>query len=289
MQGAAYLIGSIYLPKVSKQFENASLTIEIVGEGTVYHADYLHISLTANSRLVLFSYSLNGFTERQPVLSLVASCTMLETISSIPFNRRCSSQECPDVAQVVTSASVKILPIGKAKTVLAKKSTGRTALAQNTPQATPTPELVPVATPTRTILRVTSQPTSAVSGKLPVGEMWIQNELGIRVKNTTYIPGCRGVLGFEMSIINLSGKEVKVDISGTDFSVSDEQGKVYSSEELWWQEGMSSEDCYPNQLSDFYLKSLKAGERKDIAIRVVLSRQSASAIFQITCLPMTNS
>lgn len=60
MQGAAYLIGSIYLPKVSKQFENASLTIEIVGEGTVYHADYLHISLTANSRLVLFSYSLNS-------------------------------------------------------------------------------------------------------------------------------------------------------------------------------------------------------------------------------------
>ena len=85
-----------------------------------------------------------------------------------------------------------------------------------------------------------------------------------------------------MSIINLSGKEVKVDISGTDFSVSDEQGKVYSSEELWWQEGMSSEDCYPNQLSDFYLKSLKAGERKDIAIRVVLSEQSASANFQIT-------
>lgn len=89
----------------------------------------------------------------------------------------------------------------------------------------------------------------------------------IRLKNPTFVPGCNGILGFEFTIINNTGGEIVTNISGLDFAISDNAGQSYS--DVWIREGSASESCYGNRLNRMEIRSMTAGQRIDIAVRVL--------------------
>src|SRR5439155_627050 len=67
----------------------------------------------------------------------------------------------------------------------------------------------PIIAPAPTIGLQTLSPTTvsntATGSILHPGESWYQDGMEILLDNPTFIPGCKGILGFEMTIINNSG------------------------------------------------------------------------------------
>lgn len=133
-----------------------------------------------------------------------------------------------------------------------------------TPTPTETPIPPPTAVPTSTS---TAQPDTQPGTILKPGDIWYQGGMEIRLKNPTFVPGCNGILGFEFTIINNTGGEIVTNISGLDFAISDNAGQSYS--DVWIREGSASESCYGNRLNRMEIRSMTAGQRIDIAVRVL--------------------
>jgi len=89
----------------------------------------------------------------------------------------------------------------------------------------------------------------------------------MRLKNPTFIPGCDGFLGFEMTITNNTGGEIVTNISGLDFSIADNVGQSYS--DIWFREGAATQSCYSSRLNRLEIRSMAAGQRLDLAFRVL--------------------
>jgi serine/threonine protein kinase len=159
----------------------------------------------------------------------------------------------------------------------------------------PTQPAAPTTAPTQPTI-VPAQPTlalaptsgsqivsSTASGSiLQPGETWYQDGMEMLVDNPTFIPGCQGVLGFEMTIVNNSGGELLANISGRDFAISDNIGQNYPASKVYWTQGSSSESCYSSSLEALNIRAMKPGERIDLAFRVVPIENQSSSQFHIT-------
>jgi len=137
----------------------------------------------------------------------------------------------------------------------------------NAPAPRPTS---PPALPTNASSLLTQPSTSpdTLAGTiLRPGEVWYQGNMEMRLRNVSFIPGCGGILGFEMSIANNTGGQLVVNISGSDFSVFDNAGRRYDN--VWWNYGRSSDGCYSNGLNRLNITAMTSGERLDLAFRVL--------------------
>jgi len=130
------------------------------------------------------------------------------------------------------------------------------------PSPTPRPTNTPTPTPSPT-----PQPDTTPGTILKPGEVWYQGGMEMRLKNPTFIPGCDGFLGFEMTITNNTGGEIVTNISGLDFSIADNVGQSYS--DIWFREGAATQSCYSSRLNRLEIRSMAAGQRLDLAFRVL--------------------
>lgn len=146
--GAVFVVGSVYRSPTETSFEEALLTLEITGGGTVIDADYMHTPLTPSKAVVLFGFSVAGLQKDSQVRFDLTN----PNEEALAFQAAFFSNDClADLAQ---------LPIGKIKVPLADEAgvSADVALAQNPqiPIATPTPiqqesglqKPKPTATPT---------------------------------------------------------------------------------------------------------------------------------------------
>ncbi len=123
-----------------------------------------------------------------------------------------------------------------------------------------------------------------INSLLTPGEIWTKNGLEIQLKSPTRLPGCDGLFGFELSVINASPNELLLDLVGEEILISDESSHVYALDEVWWRVGSQSDQCYSNSLSGLYVRAMKPGERFDVAIRVLGHAQSAPTSFKVRIL-----
>jgi hypothetical protein len=131
---------------------------------------------------------------------------------------------------------------------------------------TPRPSETPA--PTNTQVAVADQPDTAPGSVLEVGQEWVQNGMAMRLKSPTFAASCDGFLEFELTIQNNAGQELVVNINGNDFSLTDDQGRAYSNNDIWWDEGPSTTRCYGSTLDHLDLMTMTPGQRMDIAVRV---------------------
>lgn len=141
------------------------------------------------------------------------------------------------------------------------------------PSPTPKPSDTPTPSPSPTV------PPDTVPGTiLEPGEVWYQGGMEMRLKNPTFIPGCNGILGFEITLVNNTGGEIVTNISGLDFSIADNVGQSYS--DVWISEGAATQRCYSTRLNRMEIRSMAAGQRIDLAFRVL--GEAAQNVTQFT-------
>jgi len=129
--GAVFVVGSIYRSPTETSFEEALLTLEITGGGTVIDADYMHTPLTPSKAVVLFGFSVAGLQKDSQVRFNLTN----PNEEALAFQAAFFSNDClVELAQ---------LPIGKVKVPLANKAEvpEKSEFTQNpqTPTSTPTP------------------------------------------------------------------------------------------------------------------------------------------------------
>lgn len=153
------------------------------------------------------------------------------------------------------------------------------------PTSPPSPTPVPTSTftpqPTSTPAPIPTAPPDTPPGTtLTPGDVWYQGGMEMRIKNSSFVPGCNGLLGFEMTIVNNTGGELVANISGLDISISDDQGQTYP--EVWWSSGTSTEVCYRNHLNALKFRSMAPGQRLDLAMRVIGNLPQNVSRFTVT-------
>lgn len=139
--GAVIVAGSIYRPQTSKQFDDATLAIQIDGNGTVIDADYMHTPLTPTSAVILFAYSLTNL-QKGDQISFDVSNPSNEPLS---FQAAFFRNDCPQ--------DLVRLPIGKTRVVVAEQFATPT---DNAPAST---QQASTFTPTQVIVKPEPHPT----------------------------------------------------------------------------------------------------------------------------------
>jgi hypothetical protein len=122
-----------------------------------------------------------------------------------------------------------------------------------------------VGTVTPTLL----MPTPTVTVLKP-GVAWRGNSLSIQINDPTFSPGCKGVLGFELNLLNNTSSDYKLNFSTgnevSKFLVTDDTGKRY--EDLWVKPGKFDTACYDNRLNAWWVVSTLKPGSTDFAVRI---------------------
>jgi hypothetical protein len=150
--GDLIVVGSIYRPAVGRQFQNASLAVEIAGQGTAWQADYVHPPLTTTSSVVLFTFALTKLQQDSRIHFDLAN----HDSERFSFQAAFFSTDCPDDLNKWEHEFVDRLPVGQAKLALPRRvaTPTRTAPSATTPTPTSRP-LSPTPTPTLLIIQPT--------------------------------------------------------------------------------------------------------------------------------------
>lgn len=125
------------------------------------------------------------------------------------------------------------------------------------------------------------RPNTAPESILAAGESWLQDGVELSIDNPTFIPGCNGVFGFDMSISNLTATELLLDFQGDDVSLLDDYRRNYSGQDIWWEVGTRSDSCYTSTFDDLSIRALEPNARLTIAVRVA-SRDCSPSDFRLT-------
>jgi hypothetical protein len=88
-------------------------------------------------------------------------------------------------------------------------------------------------------------------------------QVKIVLDHSTFEPGCQGILGFELKIINDSLSP----ITAFALNIKDDNNQTFN--EIWWTEGTASTQCYQSSASDIYQLQVDPGQTIQIAFRVL--------------------
>jgi hypothetical protein len=104
----------------------------------------------------------------------------------------------------------------------------------------------------------------------------------MRVTNISFVPACRedAIFSFDMNIVNKTGGDVVIDISGLDFSISDDLGRSYS--DAWWNRGETYQGCYCCSLNDLEVRAMAVAEKLDFAFRIYGNLDGNASRFIVT-------
>lgn len=106
--GAAIVQGILYRSQMGDGFDNAALSIAVVGDGDVTAADYIHAALTADTGLILFSAALDGLdAESQLRLGLADAGD-----EPLGFQAALYSNSCPEQIDASAGEFTDLLPVG---------------------------------------------------------------------------------------------------------------------------------------------------------------------------------
>ena len=109
--GSAIVLGSIYRPQAAEAFADASLAIEIDGDGRATASDYIHTPLTASSAVTLFAFSVDELQEDSIVRFDLAN----PSSEPLSFEAAFFSNDCPQDLDTSESEFVDRLPIGNTR------------------------------------------------------------------------------------------------------------------------------------------------------------------------------
>ena len=167
---------------------------------------------------------------------------------------------------------------------VAAEATGTAKSAAETQTAsvpTPTPEPTNTPVPTNTpIPTPTPIPNTEEGTTLQVGQSWVRDGLLVTVADPTFIPGCRGFLGFSLIIQNTTGSELVVNFSGKNVTVSDDAGTEFP--DTWAGKGEQSPDCYFDHLSDLGFQALAAESSQEYGVRVLGTTSTDAVAYYVT-------
>lgn len=134
VNGAAFVVGSIYRPQVAKLFDPATLALTINGTGSAVVSDYVHTPLTSSNAVILFGYSITGLQKGSRIRFSLSN----PDNEKLFFQTAFFSNDC--------AAQLTQLPIGKTKIAVADQAGSPNGAApvnaQQTPSFTPTPVII---------------------------------------------------------------------------------------------------------------------------------------------------
>lgn len=152
INGSALVLGTIYRPQAEKQFDSASLAVEIGGPGAATAADYIHLSLTGSSAVIFFAFSVDELQSGSQIRFRLTS----PSNEPLFFETAFFSDDCPDDLDTARSELVDWLPIGQPKATVTK----RVAAPEG---AAPTPtQRASIVTPTPVVIARESGSTTSV-------------------------------------------------------------------------------------------------------------------------------
>ncbi|MCB0111336.1 MAG: hypothetical protein KDE53_35680, partial [Caldilineaceae bacterium] len=109
--GAAIVQGALYRTELTEQFSDATLTLNVDGNGAAVAADYVHTQLTPNSAVIFFTFAIEELAAESR-LHFTLSNTNEERIS---FQAALFSNSCPDAINTQSSPFLNDLPIGQTR------------------------------------------------------------------------------------------------------------------------------------------------------------------------------
>lgn len=214
---SVFIVGSIYRSQTGKQFDGASLVIEIGGKGKATIADYIHTPLAPSSAIVLFVFSVEDLQKD----SVINFRLMNSGNESLSFEAAFFSNDCHDAIGTSGNSFKGTLPIGKTKL---------TTLVPNSKNNSPTPtqqSSAPKATPTPVVISVTQEHADIPSKELRVGQSRIIDNLEFRLDHVEV--GTSDV-NTKFYVTNKGKTEVTFD-TGPEmgyFVLSDNKGRAWS-------------------------------------------------------------
>lgn len=96
------------------------------------------------------------------------------------------------------------------------------------------------------------------------------------------MPGCGGILGFELVIHNTTTHQLVLNFRAAhDFIVSDNVGHTFDPGSVWQQQGNAGTNCYGDTLNGLGIYALQPDETQTYAFRVLGDTSSNASSYMV--------